>query len=242
MNTQASKNASFQLPFQFDPTLLLQDLEICMGYGFLGNYIPSNYDGDKYILPLRSIDGKMDHGVAVQGATNQFKNTEALEKCTYFQEVIKTFECQKESIRIMSLPAGATINRHVDYNSGYEDGVFRIHIPIKTNDQVKFLLENRAITMRPGEAWYTNISLPHGVINEGKTERIHLVLDGIRNAWSDTLFGSVGYDFEEESRQKTPMYSKETMERMIEELSAQDSEASRILIADLQKQLNTKEE
>ncbi len=238
MNVPSSKNASFLLPFSFDPTLLNEDLKKCMGYEFLRNYIPANYDGDKYILPLRSIDGKMDHGIALQGASNQFKDTEALKECNYFQEVINAFECPKESVRIMSLPAGAIINRHVDYQSGYEDGVFRIHIPIKTNDKVKFQLEDHDIKMNPGEAWYTNISLPHGVINEGKTGRVHLVLDCIRNDWSDEIFRSAGYDFEEESKAKTPVYSKETMKRMIEELSRQDNETSSLLIADLQKQLD----
>lgn len=225
------------MPFHFDVERLQKDLLTCEAYEFQGNYIPENYDGDKYILPLRSIDGRMDHVAAIQGSPDQFKNTEALEKCPYFQEVIDHFQCNKESVRLMSLPPGAVINTHIDHSSGYEDGVFRIHVPVKTNDQVYFILEGNPINMAAGEAWYTNINLPHGVENKGQTARVHLVIDCIRNDWSDQLFGSLDYDFEEEARIKAPVYSKEMLTRMIEELSYQDNEASKMLIADFKKQL-----
>ena len=242
MDKQQSINAYFKMPFQFDGDKLQADLATCEAYEFQGNYIPENYDGDKYILPLRSVEGKMDHVVATQGASNQFKNTVALEQSPYFQEVIDQFQCEKESVRLMSLPGGAVINKHIDRQSGYEDGFFRIHVPVKTNDQTHFILEDNPIHMGVGEAWYTNINLSHGVENKGTSARVHLVIDCIRNEWSDELFASLGYDFEEEARLKQPVYTKEMLVQMIENLSLIGNEASEALIADFKQQLASMED
>ena len=57
--------------------------------------------------------------------------------------------------------------------------------------------------MQAGSAWYANINLPHSVQNKGKNDRIHLVIDCLRNDWSDKLFASMGYDFDYEKKEKT---------------------------------------
>lgn len=237
MNQKTTANVTFLLPFSFDADLLLEDLEKCEGYEFHRHYVPSNYNKDKYILPLRSIGGDMNHVFAAPEVTAQYQDTAALKACPYFQKVIDTFECPKESIRIMRMSPGGEMKIHTDLNCGYEDGVFRTHIPIKTNDQVRFMVDGSPVKMSPGETWYINANLPHGVTNGGETDRVHLVLDCLRNEWSDEVFKSMGYDFEEEVRQKQPLYSQDTIRKMIEGLSEQDNEASAQLIADLKKQL-----
>jgi len=77
--------------------------------------------------------------------------------------------------------------------------------------------------------------LPHSVRNEGKTDRIHLVMDCLRNDWSDKLFAESGYNFEAENVQ--PEYSRETKLQMIEQLKLMDTEISREMILQLQKEL-----
>jgi hypothetical protein len=161
----------------------------------LKNYVPANYDGKDYILPLRSIEGRIDFPAASPFNDEQFKDTDALKQCSYFKEVIDTFKCEKEAIRLMDLPAGRSVNTHTDLNCGYEDGVFRVHVPIITNESVCFTLDNHDLYMKYGEVWYTNVNLPHSVANEGQTNRVHLVIDCKRNEWSDRLFKSLGYDF-----------------------------------------------
>ncbi len=240
MNQHTSKkNGSFKLPFSFDPDLLNLDLKKCLGYEFQSHYVPTNYSGENYILPLRSVGGSMKHVMATPEVADQYEDTEALKECGYFQEVINTFKCKKEAIRIMNMTPGEEMKVHTDFNCGYEDGIFRTHIPIKTNDQVIFQLDGKLVKMLPGETWYINANLPHGVKNDGSTDRVHLVLDCIRNEWSDELFRSAGYDFEEEINARKPVYSKDTLERMIEELSRQDTEGSKALVDDLKKQLAT---
>ena len=241
MNSAPSPNAYFMLPMRFDPLLLNKDLEKCLNYEFHSHYVPSNYSGKKYILPLRSIGGSMDNVIAAPEMTDQYKDTEALESCPYFQEVVDQFQCKKETIRIMNMTPGEEMKVHTDLKCGYEDGAFRVHIPIKTNDQVEFRLEESLLKMRPGETWYINANLPHGVKNNGQTDRVHLVLDCIRNDWSDELFASVGYDFEAEAQLKEPVYSRETLIGMIENLSMHNNETSSTLIDDLRKQLESME-
>ena len=60
MKNYAPENAHFKLPFRFDPDRLRADLSKCRKYNFLQNYVPSNYNGHNYILPLRSVNGRMD--------------------------------------------------------------------------------------------------------------------------------------------------------------------------------------
>lgn len=217
MKYYAPENASFLLPFQFDETLLKADLESCLRFKFLRNYIPENYNGENYILPLRSIEGRIDRPAAAPGIANQYKDTPALEACPYIKQVIETFECEKEAVRLMNLPPGAVVNTHTDFNCGYEDGIFRIHIPVVTNKDVYFRLNDVLLRMNPGEVWYTNVNLPHSVQNKGNTNRVHLVMDCIRNEWSDKLFAAVGFDFHQE-KEEVNVLSKETVLRIIEEL------------------------
>jgi hypothetical protein len=174
----------------------------------------------------------MDFAVAAPGKAGQFSNTAALEECPYFAEVINYFKCDKETVRLMDLPAGRVVNMHTDHCCGYEDGLFRVHIPIVTNEQVCFTLNGHDLTMRPGEAWYTNVNLPHGVKNEGATNRIHLVIDCLRNEWSDKLFASVGYDFSQETEVAEEL-SDDTKQRMIQELESQNSPAAILLLEQL---------
>lgn len=231
MKYYAPENAHFLLPFQFDPALLQADLEKCMRFKFLNHYVPDNYDGENYILPLRSIAGKMDSNLAIPNSTSLYQDTIALKQCPYFREVINRFKCDKEAIRLMNLAPGGEMKVHTDYNCGYEDGLFRVHVPIITNEQVRFSLNDEVLIMYAGEVWYTNVNLPHGVINGGSTNRVHMVLDCIRNEWSDKLFDSMGYDFSKEEIEET--FSLETVVRMIEELEIQNTPAAKEQIADL---------
>lgn len=236
MKNYAPENAAFKLPFQFNPIKLKQDLDICFNYDFLQNYIPANYNGKNYILPLRSIDGKLNAPAALPNQQHRYKDTIVMEKCYYFRESINLFLCDKEAIRLMNLPPGANINTHVDDFCGYEDGLFRVHIPITTNDEVYFTLNDKRIVMESGQVWYTNVNLPHSVANKGNTNRIHLVMDCVRNEWSDELFKTLGYNFDLEYDVQETL-STETIQLMIKELKLQNTPASKQLIEQLKEQL-----
>ncbi len=238
MTPNVPKTGYVVFPFTFKVAALQHDLERCMKFPFLENYVPTNYAGKNYILPLRSIDGRLDTAVAAPNQASRFKDTVILEECVYFQEVIQTFQCEKEAVRLMNLPAGKIVNTHVDFNGGYEDGIFRVHIPIMTNEQVFFILNDERLQMRAGEAWYTNINLPHGVENNGTTNRVHLVIDCIRNDWSDELFFSLAPKesfFPIGQKEESP----ETIQRMIEELKGHQNPAFAVMIAEFEEKLKS---
>ena len=237
MKYYAPQNAFFKLPFNFDPVRLNADLQLCLKFKFLQNYVPANYNGKDYILPLRSANGRMDIPAARATLDEAFMDTDALVACHYFKSVLAYFQCEKTAVRLMNLPAGKVVNTHTDYNCGYEDGVFRIHVPILTNEDVIFTLNDHPIKMKPGEAWYTNVNLPHGVVNKGQTDRINLVIDCLRNDWSDRLFESLGYDFSQE-RNVEERLDKKTILRMIEELESHQTPETRAFIKRLKEEHN----
>ena len=93
--------------------------------------------------------------------------------------------------------------------------------------------------MLPGECWYTNVNYTHAVSNHGKSDRVHLVIDGERNTWSDDLFFSLAakesfFPIQEE------VHDSETLIRIIEEIKHSDLPASKLLINKLQAELKAK--
>jgi hypothetical protein len=224
----------FQLPFQFELSKLLNDLEICKKQDWSVHFNQNDFTGHWSIFSLRSISGKeLD---ILSTPNSSYQNTPTLKECKYFSEILDIFKCEKEAVRLMSLSPKSYIKEHTDIASGYEDGFFRIHVPIQTNEQVIFRVNGKTIPMRAGQCWYANFNLPHYVSNEGENDRIHLVIDCLRNEWSDDLFLKLGYDFENENTKK---YDRETKLLMIEQLSLLDSEAATNLIAQLKMEIES---
>lgn len=229
------KTPYLKLPFLFSEEKLLNDLELCKNFNFTSHFNKNDYSGEWTSIALRSQNGEMNNIYALPQTEERYKDTALLQKCTYFKEIVDSFECEKEAIRLLNLKPGSVIKEHSDYNLGYEDGVFRIHIPITTNENVHFFINSEEVKMLPSTCWYGNFNLPHSVRNEGKTDRIHLVMDCLRNEWSDKIFAENGYNFEAENQQQE--YSRETKLQMIEQLKLMDTETSKAMIAQLEKEL-----
>jgi hypothetical protein len=232
------KNRFFKLPFLFDEVRLMHDLSLCLEFHWKNHFNQQDYHGRWTSISLRSASGSETDIYSHPGITT-YTDTPALEKCLYFQDIIRSFQCTKETIRLLSLAPQSTIREHTDIQMGYEYGVFRIHIPVQTDTDVSFIVDGSDIPMKKGECWYANFHLPHSVENKGTAERIHLVMDCQRNEWSDILFREAGYDFEYERQRKD--YDRETKKKMIEELSRMNTAASEQLIEKLKKELSANE-
>ena len=106
------------------------------------HYNEKQYEGSWTTLPLRSINGSAGNNISIPGSSLQknmaYKDTGLLDNCTYLQSVVGFFECEKMSVRLMKLDAGAVIKEHTDYDMSFEDGEARFHIPILTNQDVDF--------------------------------------------------------------------------------------------------------
>ena len=106
--------------------------------------------------------------------------------------MLKKLPCEFERIRFMRLEAGKVIGKHtdkIDKDIGFDDGdIIRIHMPIRTNDNVVFTLyENTKdkngteYNLKTGHYYYTDVTKAHAVRNTSNIDRIHLVADCYSN-------------------------------------------------------------
>lgn len=225
-----------KLPFQFNKEKLVQDLSFVLDGNWISHFNTGGYEGDWKAISLYAPNGEDSNIFALPAADSIVSETSTLKKCPYFKEVIDSFKCTILTARILRLGIDAEIKPHRDHELGYEDGSFRLHIPIVTNPAVQFILDGTELTMLPGECWYTNVNYVHSVKNSGTSDRVHLVIDGQRNEWSDQLFFSLA---PAESFKPMPMenHSPETIEKIIEELRHNDQPAAKQLISQLQEGL-----
>ncbi|MEM7372126.1 MAG: aspartyl/asparaginyl beta-hydroxylase domain-containing protein [Bacteroidota bacterium] len=223
-----------KLPIQFEEKRLLSELKQILTSKWIPHFNSSIYEGAWTSLSLYARGGDEHNIFAQENNAASLKETPILANCPYIKEVIQRFECPLLSVRLLRLGAGGIINPHRDDRLGYEDGCFRLHIPILTNPEVEFLLNGDRLDMASGECWYTNVNYTHSVANRGTTDRIHLVIDCERNIWSDQIFFSLA---PEESFQPTyNQHKDEEWERIIAELQNMDVPSAPALIDQLRKQ------
>lgn len=224
MNPSSSK-----LPISFSVDKLQKELAICENDLWTPHFNTNRYEGNWTSVSLRSQSGLVNDITSF--ANTEHKNTNLLDRCDYFKEIMDWFQCEKEAVRLLRLGPGSEIKEHVDNDTSYEDGFFRIHIPIITNEEVFFYVDKKRVPMKMGECWYANFQLPHSVENKSTEPRIHLTLDCIRNDWSDKLFAEMGFDLH--FSPETTSYSDGVKQQIIEELSRNPSEVNAKIIADL---------
>ncbi len=57
------------------------------------------------------------------------------------------------------------------------DWLYRVHVPLTTNDRAIFIVDGITHWLRAGSAYKVNISKRHMVVNNGSTPRIHFMFD-----------------------------------------------------------------
>ncbi len=223
-----------KLPFNFNIDKLEQDLSSLEKLDWSNHFNKNGYSGTWSSIPLLSVDGELST-ISVPLNEEKLLETKALKVSKYFKEVLRTFQTPIISARLLKLKKGSEIKPHKDHNLGYEDGCFRIHVPIITHEKVNFFIEEKRLNMLPGECWYTNVNHTHSVSNFSEIDRVHLVIDLERNEWSDSIFFSLCKK-EQLLSKPTISYEIDTVKRMISELQHQNTETSKELIASLKKQ------
>jgi hypothetical protein len=174
-----------KLALAFDPGGLASDLERLGGMDWTRHYVDQHFSGDWSVIPLRGPAGATHPilQISPNPGVTEFADMPALSLTPYFRWVLSEFACPLQCVRLMRLTPGSRIKTHTDYNLSFEQGVARIHVPITTNPDVEFRLNEVPVVMAPGEAWYLRLSDPHSVENRGATDRVHLVIDAEVNAW-----------------------------------------------------------
>ena len=217
-----------KLPVQFNAEVLQAETAALAGVYWKMHYNKKHYSGNWSIIPLRALNGDPELTYSVHASAAgymPYDDTPLLQQCPYMQQVLNQFSCEKTSVRLMKLDAGAVINTHCDQDMAYEQGEIRLHIPVSTNPGVAFYIEEERIPMQEGECWYLNLQLPHRVRNDGQADRVHLVIDCQVNEWVHELFRQPGIAVKKftSTREMAAPLSDAEKERVIQELRRQNT-------------------
>jgi len=169
---------SRRLPLVCDVAGLQADLDAVAPSQWHAHFNTGYYDGDWSGVPLREQPG-IHVPLYADPTRTDFADTEALKRCASVPALLASIPGRLESVRFLRLAAGSVIHEHRDPGLRVEEGVYRLHIPVRTNPDVEFLVGSRAMQMTEGECWYVNFDLPHSLVNRGTSDRVHLVVDGV---------------------------------------------------------------
>lgn len=218
----------------YNVTLLKAELSIALQQDWVNHFNKKDYEGSWQSISLRSASGK-EQDISANYGIDKYEDTPLLNRLPYIKSIIEQWKCPKEAIRLLALHPGAEIKPHRDRGCNYKEGVLRIHIPIQTNSRLKFMVGDEQLKLEEGSCWYINFDQTHSIINEGENIRVHLVIDALRNEWTDTLFEANGYHLAEENQVKAQ--DRDTTLKMIAELEQMDTPAAKELVAQLKKNL-----
>jgi hypothetical protein len=173
-----------KLPFFFDPAGLRADVAAIPADAWVPHFNQHDYEGQWSSAALRSKNGRSD---AIVGAAEDFCDTPLTAQCPHLRAAVEAFKFPKKSVRLLRLHAGSRVREHRDSDLGLADGELRIHVPVATSEDVEFVVANRRLMLREGDAWYIDFSQPHRIHNRSASDRIHLVIDGTVNDWATAL-------------------------------------------------------
>jgi hypothetical protein len=196
----------------------------------------SHYAGEWNVLSLRSPGGT--ENIMADAINNEeYTDTPLMQQCPSILALVNGLQCEKLSVRLLSLYPGAIIKEHTDKELCFEKGETRLHFPIFTNQEVEFYLDNDRLQMREGECWYINANLPHRVANKGRNNRIHLVVDCKVNNWLQDVFQNYCIKKEVISDAEETYRNSSNIKRTIGELRRQSNQVAHDLADKLEKEL-----
>lgn len=220
-----------RLPFRFDVARLQSDLARLEAGPWQLHYQHKHYEGNWSALPLRSVGGRADHVIVAPQPGSVYADTPLLEQTPYFREVLSQFECPLLAVRVLKLEAGALIKEHRDADLSFEQGEWRIHVPVVTHPAVECWLDGERLILEAGECWYLNVNLPHSFRNPGPVHRVHLVIDAVVNDWARQLVAQPGLLA---SSFEPPPPDPATQRMIIAQLRSLNTETSRRLADEME--------
>ena len=189
LSTEKKPKDRVLLPMSYDVEKLKADCKEIRKHGF------EYYN----VIPLRAPAHEVDASRPfpppaddyADGSWTEWLNTSYLENAPYMAQIVKEFQehTKVTLVRLLRLQAGATVAEHTDPTLGLEihKSVVRLTIPIYTNDEVTFYLNQTPVPLQAGECWYLRLTDPHKIVNNSSEERINLTIDMIPNDWVRTL-------------------------------------------------------
>ena len=195
-----------RLPRTYDPELLVRDLKVLSDVPTApqpGPYHKGEWTG----IALHSMGGK-DSVFPSSPGMDTYQETANLQRTPYFRQILRELECPKEVVRILFLPPGGHIKDHFDFQTSFQFGLIRLHIPILTHPDLAFVIDGHRVRWNPGELWYGDFSRVHSVKNDSPIVRVHIVMDVQINDFILNLFPP---DFIERQRVKGISMTREAM-------------------------------
>lgn len=111
------------------------------------------------------------------------KNSPFLQQLPYMSSILEDiaiiFNTEVGLVRLSNIHSQKKLFPHrdgevFDLNLGM---IYRLHIPIITDENVIFKINRKSYRLEAGVLYYTNVSKLHSVENNGSFDRIHLVID-----------------------------------------------------------------
>jgi hypothetical protein len=186
MPTLVSTDAAVRLPRTYDVDLLLRDLQMLRDVPTApqpGPYHKGEWTG----IALHTMGGKDSVYPSAPGM-DRYQETENLRKTPYFKQILDELDCPKEVVRLLFLPPGGHIKDHFDFQTNFQFGLVRLHIPILTDPDVAFVIDGERMNWKAGELWYGDFSRVHSVKNDSQIVRVHMVADVQINNFLLSLF------------------------------------------------------
>ncbi len=121
------------------------------------------------------------------GSWTDWLDSPELKASPYLTSVVDSFRehTKVTLVRLIGLQGGNVVPVHTDPTLGLQitESVIRLTIPVISDDQVTFFLNNKPVPMKPGECWYMRLTDPHEVVNSSNEDRVNLTIDMIPNEW-----------------------------------------------------------
>jgi hypothetical protein len=92
------------------------------------------------------------------------------------EDLEKKFNGKAGRVLLIKLLSKSEVYPHTD-KGDYLSTVNRVHIPIITNSNVFYTVNNESINMKVGECWEINNFKTHSVSNKSDEDRVHLLID-----------------------------------------------------------------
>jgi hypothetical protein len=90
--------------------------------------------------------------------------------------ILEEYGLGRQGLTLVSLLIpGQEISVHTDHHEN--NCRARIHVPLLTNLECLFISDGDEWHMQVGRAYLIDPTMPHGVVNRGSTDRIHLIFN-----------------------------------------------------------------
>jgi hypothetical protein len=144
----------------FDVARLQQDFLAVQGAGSM----PAGYAGEGH----HAWDG-------ITLFSNAHGGDHLLDRTPYIKEIVNELQFKLNLARFLMLSPGGVIKPHKD--AFLTAGLVRLHIPVITHPDVRFVLDGERCDWRAGQFWFGDFTRMHYGENLSDITRVHLVLD-----------------------------------------------------------------